>query len=435
MAPNRSKSRYAIKECSTCGSWYTKECCSIGNLKDQIIVPVPDSSVNCAVCGTPVDGPYCHGCTLIRMKFEKDLFAYCVDNGVFQNFQDTSESSNDNTNVVNAPREPSVVDQDPGVNISQDPPQIDHNCCYECGDSLNGIFCQKCICEFCGKGAHFGYNCPPKDPIISEPEPCYNRNFDCFPHDLQTLPQQYFCCENCGGPHETYQCQPMNQEYFYSHSSGFDQYQPPQFSDVYHTPPVASMEMLHAQADLIESMQSFLMKYDHIPHNEKSIKILLAEEKFLKIKQVVEEEQTQPEYLQALLQSLLKDLQILNEIQPLKQDISNQIQKDQRKKIEDMSIEEMIHEQQLVDREIKEIINDLGYKRFRGEEIDEEYERDCEIRIRKLKQDFNIWGSEVRKKEKAYEDEKYAAACRYMLSITCDDEDDYIPSGSDGSRR
>ncbi|GJW06246.1 hypothetical protein Tco_1568669 [Tanacetum coccineum] len=172
------------------------------------------------------------------------------------------------------------------------------------------------------------------------------------------------------------------------------------------TPPVASMEMLHAQTDLIESMQNFLMKYDHIPHNEKSIKLLLAEEKFLKIKQVVEEEQTQPEYLQALLQSLLKDLQILNEIQPLKQDISNQIQKDQRKKIEDMSIEEMIHEQQLVDREIKEIINDLGYKRFRGEEIDKEYERDCEIRIQKLKQDFNIWGSEVRKKEKAYEDEK-----------------------------
>ncbi|GJT20812.1 hypothetical protein Tco_0890749 [Tanacetum coccineum] len=33
----------------------------------------------------------------------------------------------------------------------------------------------------------------------------------------------------------------------------------------------------------------------------------------------------------------------------------------------------------------------------------------------------------VRKKEKAYEDEKYAAACRYMLSATCDDEDDYIP--------
>ncbi|GJT99755.1 hypothetical protein Tco_1110094 [Tanacetum coccineum] len=67
-----------------------------------------------------------------------------------------------------------------------------------------------------------------------------------------------------------------------------------------------------------------------------------------------------------------------------------------------MSIEEMRHEQQLVDRKIKEIMNDL---------------------------DFNIWGSEVRKKEHAYEEEKYAAACRYMLSVTCDDEDDSIPLG------
>ncbi|GJT13938.1 hypothetical protein Tco_0860980 [Tanacetum coccineum] len=94
-----------------------------------------------------------------------------------------------------------------------------------------------------------------------------------------------------------------------------------------------------------------------------------------------------------------------------------------------MSIEEMRHEQQLVDYKIKEITNDLGIKRFRGEEIDEEYERDCEIRIRKLKQDFNEWGSEVRKKEQAYEEEKYSAARRRMLSIPFVDEDDYIPLG------
>ncbi|GJW10775.1 hypothetical protein Tco_1576602 [Tanacetum coccineum] len=62
---------------------------------------------------------------------------------------------------------------------------------------------------------------------------------------------------------------------------------------------------------------------------------------------------------------------------------------------------EMRHEEQLVDYKIKEIINDLGYKRFRGEEIDEEYERDCEIRIHKLKQDFNIRGEAKLKKEKA----------------------------------
>ncbi|GJZ03642.1 hypothetical protein Tco_0536917 [Tanacetum coccineum] len=94
-----------------------------------------------------------------------------------------------------------------------------------------------------------------------------------------------------------------------------------------------------------------------------------------------------------------------------------------------MSIEEMRHEQQLVDYKIKDITNDLGYKRFRGEKIDEEYERDCEIRNRKLKQEFNEWGSKVRKKEQAYNEEQYSTARRPMLSISFVDEDDYIPLG------
>ncbi|GJR29859.1 hypothetical protein Tco_1106091 [Tanacetum coccineum] len=131
-------------------------------------------------------------------------------------------------------------------------------------------------------------------------------------------------------------------------------------------------------------------------------------------------------YRQEALNKILKELEELKQDQRMLTELKKQIAEEQTVK-EDMSIEEMMHEQQLVDREMKEIINDLGIKRFRGEEINEEYERDCEIRIRKLKQDFNVWGSEVRKKEKAYEDEKYAAACRYMLSVTCDDEDDYIP--------
>ncbi|GJZ92078.1 hypothetical protein Tco_0664143 [Tanacetum coccineum] len=270
-------------------------------------------------------------------------------------------------------------------------------------------------CESCGNVAHYGYPCP-----SFVPDPCYNRNFDCFPHDSQTLPQQYLCCENCGGPHETYQCQPMNQEYYNSHSSGFDQFQPPQFSDVYQTPPVTSMEMLHAQTDLIEAMQDFLKKYDHIPHNEKSIKLLLAEEKFLKIKQVVEEEQTQPEYLQELLQSLLKDLQILNEIQPLKQETSNQIQKDQEEKSiaellaeerlqkanqalnesqspQEMRIQDLEIQKQQCLEEMKEWMNDLGIREYQKEEIDIDYRRKCEDKIYELKDKFNGLSIEIRK--------------------------------------
>ncbi|GJX20102.1 hypothetical protein Tco_0222779 [Tanacetum coccineum] len=47
--------------------------------------------------------------------------------------------------------------------------------------------------------------------------------------------------------------------------------------------------------------------------------LLLAEERFLKIKQAVEEEQNQPENIQELLLKLINDLQILNGIQ-LKQE-------------------------------------------------------------------------------------------------------------------
>ncbi|GJR36373.1 hypothetical protein Tco_1212057 [Tanacetum coccineum] len=80
----------------------------------------------------PVHGLYCRQCALIRKTLEE----------VFQYFQDTSKSTNDDTNFVN--QEPFVVKQGPGVNSLKSPPQINHNCCYECGDSLDDIFCQRC---------------------------------------------------------------------------------------------------------------------------------------------------------------------------------------------------------------------------------------------------------------------------------------------------
>ncbi|GJW46781.1 hypothetical protein Tco_0078427 [Tanacetum coccineum] len=353
---------YTIKECSSCGALYTTDyCCSKGGLVDKIVRDpnkTPDSSQrppqNCARCGNPVDGPYCRGCALLRKKFKEDLFTYCVENGIFQDLQDTSESSNDNTNVVNAPQEPFVVKQDPGENSSQSPPHIDHNCCYECGDSLDGIFCQRCTCKSCGKGAHHGYNCPPKVPIISNPgpcnnqtidelpqtlprfdptcyserenslpyvskpnfvddspnvfnpppqpptysyefcgndayygydcppqvpfiypEPCYNQDFN-FPQNFHNFQQQYLCCENCGGPHETFQCQPMNQSYYEpnpcydSNSFGFDQFQPPQYT-VNHPIFNAQNELFNSQNKLMEQLTSIPVCYDDDDDEERSI--------------------------------------------------------------------------------------------------------------------------------------------------------------------
>ncbi|GKB55472.1 hypothetical protein Tco_0906225 [Tanacetum coccineum] len=66
----------------------------------------------------------------------------------------------------------------------------------------------------------------------------------------------------------------------------------------------------------METIQAFLKEFDHIPHEEKCMALLLAEERFLKIKQAVEEEQNQPEVMQELLLKLMNDLQILKGIQP-----------------------------------------------------------------------------------------------------------------------
>ncbi|GJS94527.1 hypothetical protein Tco_0801495 [Tanacetum coccineum] len=159
----------AIKACSACGNLHTSAfCCSKEKLKNKILVPMPESSQQhikieriCFDCGDLLHGLNCLECDLTRKILEK----------AFQKFQNTSKSSNDNSNVVNAPREPFVVKQDPSVNSSQKSPLIDQKCCYKCGDSLDGIFCQRCTCKSCGKGAHVGYNCPPKTLIISNPEP------------------------------------------------------------------------------------------------------------------------------------------------------------------------------------------------------------------------------------------------------------------------
>ncbi|GKE42977.1 hypothetical protein Tco_1470261 [Tanacetum coccineum] len=77
--------------------------------------------------------------------------------------------------------------------------------------------------------------------------------------------------------------------------------------------------MLQARENLMNAIQAFLKKYDHIPPKEKCMDLALAEERFLKVKQALEEGQNLPENVQELLLKLLNDLQILNKMQ-LKQE-------------------------------------------------------------------------------------------------------------------
>nr|GEX65854.1 hypothetical protein [Tanacetum cinerariifolium] len=159
-------------ECSSCGALYTTDyCCSYGSLRDKIICDLnktPDlfqePPQNCAKCGNPVD-----------------------------DFQDTSESSNDNTNVVNAPQEPFIVKQDPepchNQNIDELPQTLTsfHPSCYSgdedsfvldstpnfVNDSPNVFHLPHQTLpysyEFGGNDAYYGHDCPLQFPVIHQP--------------------------------------------------------------------------------------------------------------------------------------------------------------------------------------------------------------------------------------------------------------------------
>nr|GEU37281.1 hypothetical protein [Tanacetum cinerariifolium] len=124
---------------------------------------LPGTMLNELVLDVLRDGETCQRCTCTRCGsgLSKGLCYICGNN---------QNSSNDSPSI--------------SANSSQNPPHID-KCCYECGEALDGIFCQQCTCKSCGKGAHIGYNCPSKVSIISNPEPCNQTMNNELP---QTLP-------------------------------------------------------------------------------------------------------------------------------------------------------------------------------------------------------------------------------------------------------
>ncbi|GKB90849.1 hypothetical protein Tco_0963121 [Tanacetum coccineum] len=144
--------------------------------------------LRCSCCGGPFNGGNCRCCT--NVSFGDEFF-----------------------------RNPDPISYDETPDFSYPPPQP-----------------QTYSCELCGNDSHYGYDCPPRVPLVYEQEPCYNQNFgdNYYPQNSPSFPQQYLCCENCGGPHANFQCQPRNQNFYEpnlcynSNSSGFDQ--PPQYS-------------------------------------------------------------------------------------------------------------------------------------------------------------------------------------------------------------
>ncbi|GJW49668.1 hypothetical protein Tco_0091019 [Tanacetum coccineum] len=121
-------------------------------------------------------------------------------------------------------------------------------------------------CELCGNDSHYGFDCPPRVPLVYEQEPCYNQNFsdNYYPQNSPSFSQQYLCCDNCGGPHATFQCHPMNQNF---NSFGFDHIQPPQQFDNHQpqeipevTPFVESKEWIETNNKLYTIMEDFMKR-------------------------------------------------------------------------------------------------------------------------------------------------------------------------------
>ncbi|GJV41455.1 hypothetical protein Tco_1419895 [Tanacetum coccineum] len=78
--------------------------------------------------------------------------------------------------------------------------------------------------------------------------------------------------------------------------------------------------MLQARENLMNAIQAFLKEYDHIPPKEKYMALALAEERFLKLRKILEEGLNQLEKIQELMLKLLNDLKILNGIQLKKEE-------------------------------------------------------------------------------------------------------------------
>nr|GEW68514.1 hypothetical protein [Tanacetum cinerariifolium] len=155
--------------------------------------------------------------------------------------------------------------------------------------------------QLCGNNSHYGYDCPPQFSLVYKQQPSYNQNYNdnYYPQDSPS----FLCCDNYVGSHETFQCQPMNQNI---DSSGSDQIQTPQYPIIHPPSQEISEEVFQAKGDLMKFIQTFLEKFNCIPFREKPKILLQAWEKFFAI------QHAQPEDSNKLFQKLLEDLQIIN---------------------------------------------------------------------------------------------------------------------------
>nr|GEZ24245.1 putative reverse transcriptase domain-containing protein [Tanacetum cinerariifolium] len=167
--------------------------------------------------------------------------------------------------------------------------------------------------DSCGIDSHLGYDCPPQFSLNHEPEPSYIQNYNSYPHDSPSFLQQCLYCDDYGGLHETFQCQPMNQNFYNSNSLGFDQSQTPQFPVIHPPPQETSIEILHDHTNVINSLQTFLRKFNRYSFFEMPKVLLLAWDRVFEIKDALGNKQYKPKDTQELFRELSNDVQNIHE--------------------------------------------------------------------------------------------------------------------------
>ncbi|GJS89239.1 hypothetical protein Tco_0771875 [Tanacetum coccineum] len=125
-------------------------------------------------------------------------------------------------------------------------------------------------CEFCGGNPHPGFDCQIGNTPVYDQGPCYNQDFgfDQPPYYSPSQPQQFDCCEICGGPHYRYDYQTKNQlvyEPFFSNNYDFpcfdqsSQYHidqsPPQDLDFYSHFKLLQMEIDHRFQEMLRPLK------------------------------------------------------------------------------------------------------------------------------------------------------------------------------------
>nr|GEY84924.1 hypothetical protein [Tanacetum cinerariifolium] len=146
------------------------------------------------------------------------------------------------------------------------------------------VFCRRCTYESCGKGAHIGYNCSPKVPVVSNLEPCHNQNVDELPQTLTNFHPTYYSGDEDSFAHDS--------------TPNFDNDSP----NVFHPPPQTPT-----------NSYEFCGNDAHYSYDCRPQVLLLAWDRVFEIKNAVGNKQYKPKDVQELFRKLLNDVLNINE--------------------------------------------------------------------------------------------------------------------------